>query len=112
MYFTFTRTLGHRGLVIGTEVGRQAGDTLSVYYTLWLKDGTEIESSSEAAPFKFTLGAGEVIKGWDKGLVGMKVGGTRTLTIPPDLAYGEEGSPPKIPPNATLTFEVKLLAVE
>lgn len=88
------------------------GDLLSVYYTLWLEDGTEIESNVGGNPFKFTLGAGEVIKGWDQGLVGMKEGETRTLTIPPDLAYGEAGSPPKIPPNATLTFEVKLLAVE
>jgi len=90
----------------------EAGDKLSVYYTLWLEDGTQIESNVGGTPFKFTLGQGDVIKGWDEGLVGMKVGETRTLTIPPELAYGEEGSPPKIPPNATLTFEVELLAVE
>jgi len=90
----------------------EAGDVLSVYYTLWLEDGTQIESNVGGDPFRFTLGAGDVIKGWDQGLVGMKVGETRTLTIPPDLAYGEAGSPPKIPPNATLTFEVELLAVE
>lgn len=90
----------------------QAGDQLSVYYTLWLEDGTQVESNVGGSPFKFTLGAGQVIKGWDQGLVGMKVGETRTLTIPPDLAYGEEGSPPKIPPNATLTFEVELVAIE
>lgn len=88
------------------------GDKLSMYYTLWLEDGTQIESNVGGNPFKFTLGQGDVIKGWDEGLVGMKVGETRTLTIPPDLAYGEAGSPPKIPPNATLTFEVELLAVE
>jgi FKBP-type peptidyl-prolyl cis-trans isomerase len=90
----------------------EAGDKLSVYYTLWLEDGTQIESNVGGNPFKFTLGQGDVIKGWDEGLVGMKVGETRTLTIPPDLAYGEAGSPPKIPPNATLTFEVKLVAIE
>jgi len=90
----------------------EAGDVLSVYYTLWLEDGTQVESNVGGNPFKFTLGAGDVIKGWDQGLVGMKVGETRTLTIPPDLAYVEAGSPPKIPPNATLTFEVELLAVE
>ena len=88
------------------------GDKLSVYYTLWLEDGTQIESNVGGDPFKFTLGQGDVIKGWDEGLVGMKVGETKTLTLPPELAYGEGGSPPKIPPNATLTFEVKLLAVE
>jgi FKBP-type peptidyl-prolyl cis-trans isomerase len=88
------------------------GDKLSVYYTLWLEDGTQIESNVGGTPFKFTLGQGDVIKGWDEGLVGMKVGETRTLTIPPDRAYGEAGSPPKIPPNATLTYEVELLAVE
>ena len=95
-----------RKLGTGEEV--QTGDTVSVHYTLWRKDGTELESSS----YQFTLGGGEVIKGWDEGIVGMKVGGTRILYIPPNLAYGEEGSPPKIPPNATLKFKVKLLAVE
>ena len=90
----------------------EAGDRLSVYYTLWLEDGTQIESNVGGNPFKFTLGQGDVIKGWDEGLVGMKVGETRTLTIPPDLAYGKEGRGVVIPPNATLTFEVELLAVE
>jgi len=95
----------------------EAGDKLSVYYTLWLEDGSQVESNVGGDPFKFTLGAGDVIKGWDQGLVGMKVGETRTLTIPPDLAYGEEGVYDKegnetIPPNATLKFKVKLLAVE
>ena len=88
------------------------GDLLSVYYTLWLEDGTEIESNVGGDPFKFTLGAGNVIKGWDQGLVGMKEGETQTLTIPPELAYGAAGSPPKIPPNATLTFEVKLVDIQ
>ena len=90
----------------------ETGDKLSVYYTLWLEDGTQIESNVGGTPFKFTLGQGDVIKGWDEGLAGMKVGETKTLTIPPELAYGEAGSPPNLPPNATLTFEVELVAVE
>jgi FKBP-type peptidyl-prolyl cis-trans isomerase len=94
-------------IVVGTGTEAQTGDTVSVNYTLWLEDGTQIESSS----YEFTLGAGNVIKGWDQGIVGMKVGGTRRLTIPPDLAYGATGQG-DIPPNATLTFEVELLAVE
>lgn len=89
-----------------------AGDRLSVSYTLWLEDGTEVESNVGGTPFRFTLGTGQVIDGWDQGLVGMKVGETKTLTLTPDLAYGAAGSPPKIPPNATLTFEVELLAIE
>ncbi len=90
----------------------EVGDQLSVYYTLWLEDGTQVESNVGSTPFKFVLGAGRVIKGWDEGLVGMKVGEKRTLTIPPDKAYGSQGSPPKIPPNATLTFEVQLAGIE
>jgi FKBP-type peptidyl-prolyl cis-trans isomerase len=89
----------------------QAGDQLSVYYTLWLEDGTQVESNVGASPFEFILGEGDVIKGWDEGMVGMKVGETRTLTVPPDLAYGAVGRG-SIPPNATLTFEVKLVGIE
>ena len=99
-------------LVEGTGVEAQNGDLLSVYYTLWLYgDETEIQSNVGSTPFEFTLGAGGVIKGWDQGLVGMKEGGTRQLIIPPDLAYGSIGQG-DIPPNATLKFKVKLLAVE
>jgi FKBP-type peptidyl-prolyl cis-trans isomerase len=94
---------------VGTGAEAQAGNLITVKYTGWLKDGTKFDSSDA---FQFTLGAGRVIKGWDQGVEGMKVGGTRVLYIPPDLAYGEQGSPPKIPPNATLKFKVKLLAVE
>ncbi len=101
-----------KDLVVGTGVEAQSGDLLSVYYTLWLYDDeTEIQSNVGGEPFQFTLGAGQVIKGWDQGVAGMKVGGKRQLIIPPDLAYGETGSG-SIPPNATLTFEVELLAVE
>jgi FKBP-type peptidyl-prolyl cis-trans isomerase len=101
-----------KDLKVGTGAEAQAGDLVTVNYTGWLRDGTKFDSSVGGEPFQFTLGAGRVIKGWDQGVAGMKVGGTRILYIPPDLAYGEEGSPPKIPPNATLKFKVKLLAVE
>jgi peptidylprolyl isomerase len=90
----------------------KTGDTLLVHYTGWLADGTKFDSSVDRKqPFTFKLGAGEVIKGWDKGVIGMKVGGKRKLTIPPELGYGEKGSGAKIPPNATLTFEIELLKI-
>ncbi len=96
--------------------GREAktGDTVYVQYTGTLMDGTKFDSSYDhgADPFKFTLGKGEVIKGWDQGVVGMKVGGKRRLRIPPDLGYGDNGSPPTIPPNAGLVFEVELVSVD
>jgi FKBP-type peptidyl-prolyl cis-trans isomerase len=98
-------------IVVGEGQAARAGDLLSVYYTLYLEDGTLVQSNATGDPFKFTLGAGTVIKGWDQGLVGVKVGGTRQLTIPPDLAYGAAGNR-SIPPNATLTFVVQLLAIE
>ena len=97
----------------GEGPAAQEGDTLLVHYTGWLADGTKFDSSHDHnQPFTpFKLGAGQVILGWDKGLIGMKVGGKRKLTIPPELAYGEKGSSPTIPPNATLTFEVELLRI-
>jgi FKBP-type peptidyl-prolyl cis-trans isomerase len=97
----------------GEGPAAQEGDTLLVHYTGWLADGTKFDSSHDRnQPFTpFKLGAGQVILGWDKGLIGMKVGGKRKLTIPPELAYGEKGSSPTIPPNATLTFEVELLRI-
>jgi FKBP-type peptidyl-prolyl cis-trans isomerase len=96
--------------VVGKGVAAKTGDAVTVDYTGWLVDGTQFDSSIGRAPFKFTLGAGMVIEGWDTGVVGMKVGGVRTLTIPSALAYGPQGRAP-IPPNATLVFDVKLLKI-
>ncbi|HEX5983569.1 MAG TPA: FKBP-type peptidyl-prolyl cis-trans isomerase [Solirubrobacterales bacterium] len=99
----------------GSGKSAQAGDQVQVNYVGVLYSNGEIFDASwgkGAEPFSFTLGAQEVIPGWDEGLQGMKVGGERKLTIPPDLAYGEQGSYPSIPPNATLVFQVKLLGVQ
>lgn len=87
---------------------------LTVHYTGKLEDGTTFDSSKNPGrePFRFTIGAGQVIPGWEKGLLGMMVGGQRVLTIPPELAYGEQGAGDVIPPNATLVFEVELLNIE
>jgi len=87
------------------------GKTVEVHYTGWLTDGKQFDSSVGGSPFSFRLGAGAVIEGWDRGVLGMKVGGKRKLTLPPDLGYGATGAPPEIPPHATLVFEVELLAV-
>ena len=99
--------------VVGTGQEAKSGDTVSVNYTGWLANGTKFDSSYDRnQAFDFVLGAGNVIKGWDEGVAGMKVGGKRKLMIPPDLAYGANGYPPVIPPNATLTFEVELVAIK
>lgn len=97
---------------VGTGQVAADGDHVKVHYTGWLTSGKKFDSSVDAhQPFELTLGKGEVIKGWDEGIAGMKVGGKRQLRIPPDLAYGEKGYPGVIPPNATLIFDVQLLAV-
>lgn len=97
---------------VGTGQVAQAGDHVKVHYTGWLTSGKKFDSSVDAhQPFELTLGKGEVIKGWDEGIAGMKVGGKRQLRIPPDLAYGAQGYPGAIPANATLIFDVQLLAV-
>jgi hypothetical protein len=94
---------------LGTGNAAQLGDLVSVDYTASLKDGTVVDSSRpRGKPLQFRLGTGQVIKGFERGVIGMKPGGVRKLTIPPDLAYGKRGVPPAIPPNATLIFEVQL----
>jgi FKBP-type peptidyl-prolyl cis-trans isomerase len=96
----------------GTGPEAKRNDVVSVHYTGRLKDGTKFDSSHDRGePYKLLLGAGKVIKGWDEGIAGMKVGGKRKLVIPPDLAYGKRGFPPKIPPDAELTFDVELVAI-
>jgi len=100
--------------VIGEGLEAEKYDILTVNYTGKLEDGTIFDSSKNPGrePFRFTLGAGQVIKGWDEGFVGMKVGGTRILTIPPEMGYGARGAGDVIPPNATIIFEVELLELE
>ena len=102
-----------KDLVVGKGAEAKAGDSVKVHYVGTLTDGKEFDSSKKRnEPFVFELGAGRVIKGWDQGVAGMKVGGKRKLTIPPSLGYGTRGSPPVIPPNSTLLFEVELLEVK
>lgn len=99
--------------VVGTGTEALSGKKVTVNYVGTLTDGTKFDSSYDRnEPFSFTLGAGEVIKGWDEGVAGMKIGGKRKLTIPSNLAYGDNGVPGAIPGGATLIFEVELLKVE
>ena len=105
--------LVYEDTVVGTGATASAGQTVTVNYTGWLTNGTKFDSSKDRnQPFSFRLGGGEVIQGWDEGVAGMKVGGTRKLTIPPQLGYGARGAGGVIPPNATLVFEVELLGVK
>jgi FKBP-type peptidyl-prolyl cis-trans isomerase FkpA len=100
-------------LLVGDGALAEDGMTVAVHYTGWLSDGTKFDSSRDRGerPFTFQLGAGQVIRGWDDGVKGMRVGGKRKLTIPPDLGYGERGAGGVIPPNATLVFEVEFVGV-
>ena len=113
-----TQTTTASGLVIdeieiGTGETAVAGRMVSVHYTGWLTDGRKFDSSKDRNdPFAFPLGAGHVIRGWDEGVQGMQIGGQRTLIIPPELGYGARGAGGVIPPNATLKFDVELLAVK
>jgi FKBP-type peptidyl-prolyl cis-trans isomerase len=98
--------------IVGDGEEAVAGQTVEVHYTGWLTDGTKFDSSHDRdQTFSFKLGGGQVIAGWDQGVAGMKIGGTRKLTIPSDLGYGERGAGGVIPPNATLVFKVELIGL-
>jgi FKBP-type peptidyl-prolyl cis-trans isomerase len=106
------KELKKEDLAPGKGTAAKAGDTVRVHYTGTLLDGTKFDSSRDRnEPFEFKLGAGMVIKGWDEGVAGMKPGGKRKLTIPADKAYGKRGSPPVIPPDAPLLFDVELVEI-
>jgi FKBP-type peptidyl-prolyl cis-trans isomerase FkpA len=110
---TTTTGLKYEDVKLGTGEEAKAGKTVSVHYTGWLTDGKKFDSSKDRGqPFEFPLGGGRVIKGWDEGVQGMKVGGVRKLTIPASLGYGSRGAGGAIPPDATLVFEVELLGVK
>lgn len=105
--------LKYEDVKVGDGVTPKPGQTVVVHYTGTLENGTKFDSSRDRGqPFKFNIGKGEVIKGWDEGVITMKVGGERKLTIPPDLGYGSRGAGGVIPPNATLLFDVELLGIE
>ena len=100
-------------LVEGTGAAPKAGNVVQVHYTGWLTDGTKFDSSVDRGrPFEFRLGAGQVIAGWDQGVAQLKVGDKARLTIPPEMGYGARSAGGVIPPNATLVFEVELLAIK
>ena len=98
-------------ITLGSGDEAKMGDLVSVEYTGTLRDGTVFDSSRpRGKPFQFRLGASQVIKGFERGIVGMKPGGVRRITIPPELGYGKKGAPPSVPPNATLVFEIELVS--
>ena len=114
---TTTSGLQYEDVTVGSGAEAKAGNYVSVHYTGWLYQngvkGAKFDSSKDRRdPFVFALGAGMVIKGWDEGVAGMKVGGARTLIIPAELGYGARGAGGVIPPNATLKFDVELLAIQ
>jgi peptidylprolyl isomerase len=107
--------LKYADLVVGGGPEAKVGDTVSIQYVGWLQSGIKFDSSydrSPPKPLEFKVGSGEMIKGMEEGISGMKVGGKRRLVLPPELAYGERGQPPRIPPFAELTFEVELVGVK
>ena len=104
--------LKYEAITEGNGKSAEAGQLVTVHYTGWLTNGNKFDSSKDRNdPFRFKLGAGNVIRGWDEGVAGMKICGTRKLTIPPQLGYGSQGAGGVIPPNATLVFEVELLEI-
>ena len=105
--------LRYEDITVGTGPSPQSGQKVTVHYTGTLADGTKFDSSLDRGqPFTFTIGVGQVIKGWDEGVMTMNVGGKRKLVIPPQLGYGARGAGGRIPPNATLVFEVELISVQ
>jgi len=105
--------LWYSDVAVGQGAEAVPGRTVTVHYTGWLPSGKKFDSSRDhGEPFAFTLGAGQVIAGWDEGVKGMKPGGRRKLVLPPELAYGDGGAPPDIAPGATLVFDVEVLKVE
>ena len=111
-FVTTASGLMYKDFEVGKGKEAKPGQTVAVHYTGMLNDGTVFDSSTGKKAFVFTLGAGMVIKGWDEGIAGMKVGGSRRLVIPSNLAYGDRGFGKIIPPGSTLTFEVQLMAIK